>query len=121
MDYPEDVKEEEIKIRTNAQNKAIHLFCSQVAEALRNDGHTMQAVVKHINKMEIVPDKKNVKEILWRTAQRSTVGTDSTTLLERKDIDKIYEAINMFLGHYFQIHVPFPSNDSVQFIDENTI
>jgi predicted transcriptional regulator len=121
MDYPEDVKEEEIKIRTNQQSKAIHLFCKQVADALNNEGHTMQSVVKHINKMEIVPTKNNVKEIIWRTAQLSTCHTDSTTLLERKDIDKIYDAINMFLGHYFQIHVPFPSNDSVQFIDENTI
>lgn len=121
MDYPEDVKEEEIKLRTNQQSKAIHLYCSQVAEALRNEGYNMQAVVENIKKMEIVPDMKNVKEILWRTAQKSTVGTDSTTKLESKEIDKIYEAVNMFLGHYFQIHVPFPSSDSVQFIDESKI
>lgn len=121
MDYPEDVKEEEIKLRTNQQSKAIHLFCKQVADALINDGHTMQSVVKNINKMEIVPTKNNIKEILWRTAQLSTVGTESTTELERKDIDKIYEAVNMFLGHYFQIHVPFPSMDSVQFLDESKL
>lgn len=98
------------KKRTERQNNALHLYLTQVAETLDREGHTMQDVVKCITKVEIRPTMLNVKEMVWREIQKAQLGKVSTTdLSKQEDIDKVYDAMNKWLGHYFQIHIPFPS------------
>ncbi len=98
------------KKRTQRQNSALHLYLTQVAETLDREGHTLQDIVKCITKVEIRPTMHNVKEVIWREIQKAQLGKNSTTeLSKQEDIDKVYDAMNKWLGHYFQIHIPFPS------------
>ena len=101
--------------RTKTQNNALHLYLTQVAEALDREGHTMQDVIKCITKVEIRPTMHNVKEIIWREIQKAQLGKESTTdLNKQEDIDKVYDAMNKWLGHYFSIHIPFPNDEQKQ-------
>ena len=99
------------KQRTELQNRALHLYLTQVANELDRQGHTMQDVVKKITKVEITPTMHNIKEMVWREIQKALLGKDSTTFLEKHEVDRIYEVMNKWLGTHFEIHIPFPNDD----------
>jgi hypothetical protein len=102
------VKEYEGPTRTEAQNRALHLYCEQVADALNSGGLTIEQVLKNFT-MELEWSKESVKEILWRTAQKRLLGKTSTTeLSKQEDVSKVYEATNRFLAK-LGIHIPFPT------------
>ena len=100
-----------MKKRTPKQNNSIHLYLEHVAKALQAKGHTMQDVVKVIRRAEILPTMKGLKEVVWKPIQSIMYGKESTTELETHEVDKVYEAINFWLGKEFHIHVPFPSEE----------
>lgn len=108
------------KQRTDSQNKALHLYLTQVANELDRQGHTMQDVVKKITKVEIKPTMHNVKEMIWREIMKTQLGKESTTFLaKQEDIDKVYDVMNKWLGTYFEIHIPFPNDDQKQYEKNN--
>lgn len=97
------------KQRTDQQNKAIHLYCQQVAEALNDSGLTIEQVLRNFT-MELQWSKESVKEILWRTAQKRMLDKDSTTKLDKhQEITRVYEVINRFLAKLHVESIPFPS------------
>jgi len=98
--------------RTPTQNNALHKYLELVAEALNREGHTMQDVVKAIRRAEIRPTKEALKEVVWRPLQQIILGKTSTTELTKQDIDPVYEAMNKWLGQEFQIHIPFPADET---------
>lgn len=109
----------EIKVqagtRTSAQNRAIHLYLTQVAEELDRHGFTIQNVVAKIRRAEIRPTGKNLKEVMWRPYQIAALKKDSTTQLTKLDVDKVYEGLNKFLAENFDgLHVPFPCDETKQ-------
>lgn len=97
------------KQRTEQQNKAIHLYLTQVAKELERNGHTLQDIVAKITKVEIIPTMHNMKEVVWREIQKAQLGKESTTFLTKHEVTEVYEVMNKWLGTYFQIHIPFPS------------
>lgn len=92
-------------MRTLQQNRALHKYFSLVAEAL-ND---RQLTVKTIIKADIEWNPLSVKEMLWKPIQKAVLQKKSTTELKRKEIDEVYDTINLALGQKFGIHVPFPT------------
>lgn len=105
----------EPKQRTDSQNKALHLYLTQVANELDRNGHTLQDVVKAITKVEITPTMQNIKDVVWREIQKSQLGIESTTELKKQeDIDKVYDVMNKWLGTYFDVHIPFPVDEQKQ-------
>jgi len=98
--------------RTDQQNKAIHLYFTQVAEALNDAGLTLEKVVKNF-KMEHEWSSVTVKELLWREAQRYAVNKHSTTELDKfEEIEKVYDIVNRFLASIGVESIPFPSVES---------
>ena len=98
--------------RTDQQNKAIHLYFTQVAEALNDAGFTLEKVVKNF-KMEHEWSSVTVKELLWREAQRYAVNKYSTTELDKfEEIEKVYDIVNRFLASIGVESIPFPSVES---------
>jgi hypothetical protein len=95
-------------LRTDVQNRALHLWFTQVATELDNAGWSVQEVLKEA--MEIDWNPGLVKEILWRTAQEKILHKKSTTdLKKQEDIDKVYDHLCRHLGQKFFIEVPpFP-------------
>ena len=102
--------------RSIQQNKAIHKYCDLVAKELNREGHTMQDVIKKITRVEIEPDMKNVKDILWREIQKVVVHKKSTTELETDEVDKVFNTMNNFLGREFGVHVPFPNHEEMSIL-----
>ena len=99
----------ERSLRTEQQNRALHLYFDQVAEALNDGGYTVQIVLKE--KVEVDWDKDMVKDLLWRTAQQAILKKVSTTeLAKQEDIDKVYDHLNRHLGEKFGIHVEWPTS-----------
>ena len=102
----EQIKETtEEKQRTLQQNKALHLLFEMLAEELNEKGLDMRKTLK--------PSKDMVKEYIWRPIQKAQLGKKSTTERTTKDIDKVFETINRFLGEKHKVHVPFPSIEEV--------
>lgn len=112
--YLETIKPtEEVKVktpRTSAQNRALHLWLTQLAEEMDKNGITVQNVTAKIQRAEIRPTGNNLKEVLWRPYQIAATGKESTTQLTKQEVDKIYEGLNKFVGENFEIHVAFPSD-----------
>ena len=97
-------------LRTLAQNNSLHLYCQRVADSLNAAGYSIPEVLKHF-KMEIPFTKENVKELLWRTAQKRMFSKHSTKqLLKQGEIDDIVDVMTRFLGENFHIeYIPWPS------------
>lgn len=97
--------------RTIAQNSALHLWFTQLAEELNAAGYDMRQVIRQ--DIEIPWTPYSVKEYLWRPVQRAQLGKKSTTQLDTLDIDRIYEILNKTIGERTGIHVPFPSIETL--------
>ena len=95
--------------RTHKQNNAIHLYLEQVAEALNNGNFTVRRTMEEFN-YDIPWTKESAKELLWRAAQKSMFGKDSTRDLSKHgEIDKIHDVITRFLGKLGIEYIPFPN------------
>lgn len=95
------------RVRTDTQNRALHLFFEHLAQELNNAGYCVQVVLKE--KIDLDWDSDKVKELLWRPAQIAITKKKSTTKLDKtSDINKIYEHLNRHIGQKFGLHVPFP-------------
>lgn len=99
-----------IKIRTLRQNRALHLYFQMVAQALNDAGLDMRAVLKP--EVDIPWTKETVKDFLWRPIQRIMLRKESTTDLERKDLDQVFETMNRHLAKH-GVHKLFPSVESI--------
>lgn len=99
--------------RSLSQNNALHLWFQLIAGELNEAGYTVQLVLKQ--KVDLDWTKDSVKELLWRPAQFAILKKKSTTELKKiEDIDKVWEHLNRHIGEKFGIHVPFPSNATVE-------
>lgn len=92
------------KQRTNQQNKAIHLWFKMLADELNNAGLYITSVIR----LDAPWNEERVKELLWRTTQKSLFGKKSTTELTVKEINQVFEVINKGIGEK-GLHVPLPS------------
>jgi len=95
------------KIRTDKQNKALHLYFTHLAEELNNAGYDMRKTLKP--SVDIPWNSKTVKEFLWRPVMKAQLGKESTTDLTTKEIDLVFETITRHFAEKFGISVAFPS------------
>jgi len=101
----------ESDLRTAAQNRALHLWFRQLADALTEKGADIKTTIRA--DVPWTPDA--VKELIWRPVQRALIKRSSTRALKKSDIDPVVNAINKLLGERFGVHVPFPSIDEIIF------
>jgi hypothetical protein len=119
MDYPEDVKEEGIKIRTNQQHKALMVYETELARAMVEKGIDLRTFLKE--GIEIPATKQLVHDHIVKPIIKAMFNKKSTTELEVHEISELYDVINKNIGERAGISCPFPSQDSVQFINEDNI
>lgn len=94
--------------RTNRQSNSVHLYCSQLSEALNSEGLDIRMVVSPGVDMMWTPYL--VKELLWKATQKTMFGKNSTKELKKiGEINEIYTVINKTIGERTGIYVPFPS------------
>lgn len=94
------------KFRSMSQNSALHLWFTQLAIALNDAGFDIRETLKQ--DFEIPWSATMVKELLWRPVQELYLKKISTTKLETKDIDIIFDIVNRGIGTKTGVHVPFP-------------
>jgi len=98
------------KTRTAQQNKALHLYFTQLAEILNEAGWDMKKTLKA--DWDILWTMENIKNNLWRPIQEAYICKKSTTELTTTEIDKIYDILNKGIGEKTGIYIPFPSIDN---------
>ena len=94
-------------VRTNQQNRALHVLFNLLAEELNEHGFDMKRTLKP--EVDIPWNPVTVKEYLWRPIQQAQLHKTSTKELTTKEIDEVFDTINKHLGERLGIHVPFPS------------
>jgi len=101
--------------RTTKQHNALHLWFSQVADALNEKGIAPDVVLdvfKTGTQLQTTPEM--IKNI-WKSYQKQMFGTDTTLKLNRHEqIDIIFDIFNLALGEKFGIHIPFPDKESLK-------
>ena len=98
-------------IRTNQQNRALHVLFKLLADELNDRGLDMRKTLKP--EVDIPWSGNSVKEYLWRPIQQAQLSKTSTKELTTKEIDEVFDTINKHLGERLSVHIPFPSIESV--------
>ena len=103
-----DMKSDKSK-RSSLQNKSIHLYCNQLAEAFNSAGMDMPFVMNNLSKEPcLLWSGDAVKERLWKLVQMQTFGTSSTTKLSTDQVSTIHESINVATSQRLGVSVSFP-------------
>ena len=104
-----EIKGEGTDLRTHAQNRAMHLYYKQVADALNSAGLD----IKHTLKAEVSWTYISVKELMWKPLQKVLLDKQSTTKLTKSEIDTVYNVMSRHLADKLGISVRFPSVDDL--------
>jgi hypothetical protein len=95
-----------LDMRTVQQNKAIHLWCSQIAEVLNKNNLYMTGIFSN----DIMWSMSLVKEQIIKNMIKLLFKIDSTTKLKRKEIDALVDHIVYIFGEKKGIKIPdFPN------------
>jgi len=98
-------------VRSAAQNNAMHLWFTMLAEEFNKKGLDVKATLSET--VEHDWSAQLVKELMWKPIQKSMFDKKSTAQLSTDEVTKVYETINRFIGVKFGIHVPFPSIEAL--------
>lgn len=101
----------EIKLRTLQQNKALHLWFSQLADELNLAGLDVKKTLSQDIEHPWTPNL--IKELIFRPVMTSYLQKTSTTKLTTAEIDKVFDVINKFIGEQFGLHITFPSIEAL--------
>jgi len=101
--YEIDIKN--LDLRTIQQNRALHLWCKQIAELLNSKALYMTGVFG--SKIEWT--MLLVKEQIVKATMKQIYSIDSTTKLQRKEIDGLIDYITKAFGTRGVEIPPFPS------------
>jgi len=94
--------------RTLQQNAALHLWFTQLADALNEAGYDMRKTIKE--GIDIPWTPYTIKEYLWRPVQKELLQKISTTQLDKlKEIDAVYDVVNRVIAEKTGVYIPFPS------------
>lgn len=102
--YQVDLKN--MDTRTAAQNRALHLFCKQIADVLNKEGLYMTGIFQN----DIMWSMELVKSQIVKNLIKSMFDIDSTTKLKRKEFDQLIDTITLIFGEKKGIVIPpFPN------------
>lgn len=93
--------------RSSQQNRALHLYFKQVAEALNDAGYDMKKVLKE--EVDIPWTTESVKNHLWRPIQKILLNKESTTEMNTFDPTEVYNCLSRHLAQKFDIRIEFPN------------
>jgi hypothetical protein len=111
--------------RSSKQNRALHKWCSMMAEALNDAGFDLVEILlddptcpdcgAYIgslgSKIDIPWTKEIFKDRIWRRTQATALGIESTAECETADYPKVYEILNRHFSENYGLSVPWPSDE----------
>lgn len=92
------------KQRTLTQNRALHLFCQWLAEALNDAGYDMRKTLRE--DVEVPWTQASVKEYLWRPIQEALTEKRSTTEITTVEPTEIHAVLSRHLGERLGVECP---------------
>lgn len=100
---------------TPQQRKALELYFRLLADKLNESGLDQRKVLKP--SIQIPWNHDSIKDQLWREIQKAMTNKESTTELDSKEIDRIYDVLNRHLVEKFgeDAYVPFPSEEGLYY------
>lgn len=97
--------------RTSQQQKAIEVYCRDLAQALSDAGLDMKTTLMH-KQVPVRWHQDSVKEFLFRPIMQALFPDyDSTTDLETGEVDEVYAHLDRWTSEQFGLHVEFPSQE----------
>lgn len=84
---------------------------THLADELNSAGLDMRKTLKP--EIDIPWNGKTVKEFIWRPIMKAQLGKKSTTELNTKDIDQVFDTIVRHLGQEHGVSIEFPSMESL--------
>ena len=104
---------EEKPQRTPQQQKAIEVFCRELAKALNSEGLDQRKVFEKMKEGVDIPwSQESVKETLWRKVQVAMLEKESTADLETDEVSQVYKVLDRWTSQTLGIHVEFPDRFS---------
>ena len=100
------------KQRSLTQNRCLHLYCTQLSDALNDSGLDFRQVIK--DGVDVPWTDALAKDYLWRPIQKAVTGKESTTKPERQEYSQIYDVLNRHISGKFGIFVGWPSKDTLR-------
>jgi len=98
------------------QNKSLHVYARQLAEALNAGGYDVRTTIK----VEVDFTEETVKEYMIKPIMKALYpDLTSTTELDPKQVQQVYENLNRLTSEKFAVGVDWPSLDSM--INESRI
>ena len=95
--------------RTIKQNASMYLYFTMIATQLNKRGHRIDPKGLNIDWSPI-----RVKELIWKEFQKVVLGKESTKLLDRQELTKVYDYMNRYLGERFGFNVEFPNKEQLE-------
>jgi len=96
-----------IEQRTVKQNKCLHSYCSQLADALNAAGYDFND--GKVIKLPVSFTMENVKEYMFKKVMVSLYPEiESTADLDTKQLQWVYENLNNFTASHFEIGLDWP-------------
>jgi hypothetical protein len=99
------------KQRSLTENRCLHLYCTQLADALNDAGLDFRQTIKDGVDVPWTPEL--AKDYLWRPIQKAITGKDSTTKPERGQYGEIYDVLNRHISGKMGVYVAWPSKESM--------
>ena len=97
------------KKRSLRQNRSLYLWFELVSKEFNDAGIDMRKFIEDGIDIPFTPE--TVKSHLWKPVMEGYLEKTSTTELQSKDIDKIYDILNKHIGERTNLHIPFPNKD----------
>lgn len=90
--YVVDIKNSDL--RSIAQNRLIHQVCKNISSELQKQNISLNSVLKHDTPVSMLA----VKELMFKSVVLSLYGKDSTTKLNKDELNLVFDTLIMALG-----------------------
>ena len=101
--------------RTPQQRKAIEKYCSMVAQAMNDAGHSVQTAFT----ADVAISQENIKESMFKVVMIALYpdavdedGKPTTTKLTTDQVTHVYENMNRITSERYGVGMDFPSHNS---------
>ena len=105
--YEVDIKN--MDIRSLAQNRAIHKYFELLSNELNNGGFTVAKLLK----VTVSWTPTAVKELLWKPIMEALLDKKSTAKMNKDEVIKVYDTLNLNLSEKRGLYVEFPNKDKL--------
>lgn len=105
------------KKRTPPQQRAIEVFCRELAAELNGKGQYMRLVLEKMKKGGEVPWTQAAVKEIWKTMQEAIVGTKSTTELTTDQVSDIHQTLMNWLIKHLEVVDEKGNRSSIDYID----